>query len=339
MIKDAAAKLLLIPLLGTGIALLSMPGSRNRLPFPEVLFYALFWAAVTFLLWQSTVAVTAFIRNHAALRKQGAWKIFLLLFSTTAFALLITGMAIALWKQLFQNPISQHNGTTYAFLYVAVAPLIGLVYEILFLKMEQELDSKIVAQLDYERQSAELQALNNELDPHFIFNALNVLSPLISIDAAKAQVFTIKLAQVYRYLLHNRYQQLITLRDELRFIQDYFFLLQIRHENKLRLDLNLHEPAINQIMILPFALQVLVENAIKHNQISEEKPLVITVSLYKSFIQVSNTAAPKPYGPESTNVGLKNLSARYKLICNKDIIVHHAADTFLVKLPLIKTTP
>lgn len=337
MIKDVAAKWLLIPLLGISIGIVTGSVSLKRFVFPETVSAALFWTTITLLLWQSTVASTAFIRHHARLRKKDAHKLLLLFFSTTTFALVISDIAINVWNNLFQNPISQRNEANYAFLYVAIAPIIGLTYEILFLKKEQELDSKIVAQLDYERQSAELQALNNELDPHFMFNALNVLSPLISVDAAKAQVFTIKLAQVYRYLLHNRDRELITLREELRFIQDYFFLLQIRHENKLQLDLKLQELEVSQIMILPFALQVLLENAIKHNQFSEEQPLVVAVSLHKDFIVVSNTVASKPFSAESTKVGLKNLSARYRLICNKDIIVQHAANTFMVKLPLIKT--
>lgn len=213
-----------------------------------------------------------------------------------------------------------------------------MVYEILFLKKEQELDSKIVAQLDYERQNAELHALQNELDPHFVFNSLNTLAPLIATDTEKAQVFTTKLAQVYKYLLLNKERELITLGEELRFIEDFFFLLQIRHEQKLKLRINLNGEALHKIMILPFALQVLVENAIKHNQFSEQKPLLISISANNQFIQVCNTVSAKAYGVESTHIGLKNLSARYKLTCNRDIILNETKECFIVKLPFIKTT-
>src|SRR5215217_4800440 len=175
MIRDAAAKLLLVPLLGISISILTMLLSFDSRPLQDIVFSALFWIIVTFFLWQGIVAATAFIRNHSRIRKIISLKIFLLFFITACVALLITSVAVSIWNKLFSNPIPQKNTSGYAFIYLAIAPVIGLVYEILFLKKEQELDSKIVAQLDYERQSAELQALNNELDPHFIFNALNVL--------------------------------------------------------------------------------------------------------------------------------------------------------------------
>ena len=100
----------------------------------------------------------------------------------------------------------------------------------------------------------------------------------------------------------------------------------------------LQDMAIDQVMILPFALQILVENAIKHNQFSEEKPLTIMITLNSQFIQLCNTVNPKLYAVESTNRGLKNLSARYKLISNKDIIIYQTNESFIVKLPLLKTT-
>lgn len=91
-------------------------------------------------------------------------------------------------------------------------------------------------------------------------------------------------------------------------------------------------------MIVPFALQILIENAIKHNQFSEQEPLIITISLNKQFLQVCNTTSLKKYGVESTHVGLKNLSARYRLTCHRDIVIYTADEKFIVKLPLIKTT-
>lgn len=338
MIKDAAAKLFLIPLLGFSIAVCTSLASWYNRRFSEFILISLFWIVTTFFLWQCIVAITSFVRNQAQTRKIISLKIFLLLSSTALIAWLVTSFAIGIGQILFQTPIAVNNHANYAFAYLAIAPIIGLVYEILFLKKEQEVDSKVVAQLDQERQSAELQALAGELEPHFIFNALNVLSPLIATDATKAQAFTLKLAQAYKYLLQNKDREVVPLTEELRFIQDYFFLLQIRYPNKLRLTLALPDDAADTILILPFALQALVENAIKHNQFSEAQPLQITISVIKHFIQLSNTMQPKLYGVESTYVGLKNLSTRYKLICNQDIIIYKTETLFLVKLPLIKPT-
>jgi LytS/YehU family sensor histidine kinase len=219
-----------------------------------------------------------------------------------------------------------------------VAPRISLAYEILFMKKEQELDSKIVDQLDYERQHAELHILKNEMDPHFIFNSLNSLLPLILTDSAKAETFTTKLAQVYKYFLLNKDRELISLSEEMRFIEDYFFLLQIRHADKLRLQLEQNGIALNKLLILPFALQVLVENAIKHNHFSEQQPLTITIDLSPDYVRVSNPVTNKAIERDSTNIGLKNLSARYILVCHKDIDIDDSENVFSVNLPLIKTT-
>ena len=111
--------------------------------------------------------------------------------------------------------------------------LFTLVYEILFLNKERELDSKIVRRLDRERSRADLEALNNELDPHFIFNSLNTLNHLILNNPQQAYLFNNKLAQVYKYFLINKNNELISLSDELEFIDSYFFLLQMRHDDKL----------------------------------------------------------------------------------------------------------
>lgn len=338
MIKDVAAKLLLIPLLGLFIPVLTSLFVCNHCTLSDIILCNLSYILITFLLWQGIVFITAFVRNNPHIRKIPLVKVMLLICCTAVFAVFFISLFIAVLKLAFSKVIQHENIPAYTLSYFALAPLISLTYEILFLQKEQELDSKIVAQLDYERQSAELSVLKSELDPHFIFNAFNTLAPLISTDPAKARTFTIKLAEAYKYLLLNKDRELISLSDELRFIEDYFYLLQIRHEGKLNLQIETKDAPLQKIMILPFSLQVLIENAIKHNQFSEKEPLVITISLNKQFIEVSNTIHLKPFGVESTYTGLKNLSARYKLTCKRDIIIHETKEKFSVKLPLIKTT-
>jgi sensor histidine kinase YesM len=338
MIKDVAAKLLFVPLLGLIIPALTSVFVCNDCSFYQLFACAVFYIGITYLLWQGIVAITAAIRNQPRLRKQTALKVLLLILFTGLFAASFVSLFMAVLKNFFQDLVSERNISRYTLSYFAIAPVIGLTYEILFLQKEQELDSRIVEQLDYERQSAELNVLKAELDPHFVFNALNTLAPLITTDAAKAHIFTIKLSQAYKYLLLKRNHELITVSEELRFIEDYFFLQQIRHENQLKLHIELNGMVPGKILILPFALQLLIENAIKHNFFSDEKPLVITISLSKQFIQVCNTVHPKPYAVESTHVGLKNLSARYRLTCNKDISIHATNHTYIVKLPIIKPT-
>jgi len=214
--------------------------------------------------------------------------------------------------------------------------LFTLVYEILFLNKERELDSKIVYQIDRERSQAELEVLRKELDPHFIFNSLNTLNHLIVNNPQQAYMFNNKLAQVYKYFLINKNNELISISDELEFIDSYFFLLQIRHDDKLNLSTELNGNDERVTMIPPFALQILVENAIKHNEFSEVKPLNIKITLNNEYLKVCNNVKPKPYLVHSTGIGLKNLSSRYKILCNKDIIIESTNEYFAVRLPVIK---
>jgi LytS/YehU family sensor histidine kinase len=203
------------------------------------------------------------------------------------------------------------------------------------LSKERELDTKIVEELDRERVQAELDVLYNELDPHFIFNSLNTLNHLILANPESAHLFNSRLAQVYKYVLVNKSRELVSLSSELEFIESYFFLLQVRHENKLTFELDTKESTTRKIMMPPCALQTVVENAIKHNDFSAENPLRIKLSLNSEYLKVSNNKRPKPYLAESTKIGLRNLSSRYKLVCNKNIIIENEGANFLVKLPLI----
>ena len=205
----------------------------------------------------------------------------------------------------------------------------------MLLSKERVLDTKIVDQLDKERSFAELSVLNNELDPHFMFNSLLTLSQLITADVTKAQLFIDKLSRVYKYILLNKERELISLQKELVFIGDYFFLLQIRHDNKLKLELDFRDTDQHKNMVLPCSLQVLVENAIKHNEFSESNPLHISVQSNGEYIKVSNRVRPRSYPENSTRIGLRNLSQRYRLICNRDITIERQKTLFTVKLPLI----
>jgi len=216
--------------------------------------------------------------------------------------------------------------------------LFTLVYEILFLSNQRTLYTKIVDQLDWERSKAEMSVLKNELEPHFIFNCLNTLSYLILNDPQTAHTFNSKLATVYKYFLVNKDRELITLQGEIEFIENYFFVLQVRHDNKLHLITEINNHHEGTIMILPYALQILVENAIKHNEFTDAEPLNIRVVLNGEYIQIRNNKKPKPYLVNSTGIGLRNLSSRYRLLCNKDILVETTENEFIVKLPLIKST-
>jgi LytS/YehU family sensor histidine kinase len=262
-------------------------------------------------------------------------KICTVCFASALYGASVGCLSTLAWLKISKEIFDWNNVLLFVLVCSIAIIVFTLIYEILFLNKERELDTKIVVQLDRERSQAELQALQNEMDPHFIFNSLNTLNHLILNDPQKAHLYNNKLAQVYKYFLINKNRDLISLKSELEFIDDYFFLLRLRHDNKLQLDTRLDNDPDGTLMIPPCSLQILIENAIKHNEFSNENPLLIAIEMNGKYLKVINNMRPKPYTINSTNIGLKNLSSRYKLICNKDIVIESGKETFTVKLPVI----
>jgi LytS/YehU family sensor histidine kinase len=191
-------------------------------------------------------------------------------------------------------------------------------------------------QLERARAEAELEALKNQIDPHFIFNSLNTLSHLIENSPVKARLFNDTLADVYRYILLNKARDLVLLGEELAFLQSYFLLLQIRFEKAVRLDTNIDSHVLDEYLIPPISLQVLVENAIKHNEFSEADPLVIGIEMREDELVIHNHIHRKVLRKASSKIGLHNLGERYRLTTNKEIVVQEEEKDFTVSLPILK---
>ncbi len=338
MFKDKFLRLVFIPLPGIIIPLLSGIIMYSRYSIPELVIIHLYFILLSFCIWTGASWLHKNIRVIFKNFLNPIIKIFSVSLISGLFGAAISGIfAIAWYKISGENFNWLPVFKCIAFSSLSVL-LFTLLYEILFLGKERNLYAKIVDQLDWERSKAEMAVLKNELEPHFIFNSLNTLSWLILNDPKTAHEFNSKLALVYKYFLINKDRELITLHGELEFIENYFFLLQVRHDNKLSLTTELNNHHDRTIMILPYALQVLVENALKHNEFTDANPLNIRVVLNGEYIQIKNNKKPKPYIVNSTGIGLRNLSSRYKLVCNKNILIETTDGEFMVKLPLIKST-
>jgi sensor histidine kinase YesM len=336
MIKDRLFKTLSIPMLGVIIPLLSKLIRYPGLSWMQIITANMIFIATSYIIWEGSVYIVSKLRRLALVKQKFFLKLALLCFSTAVYSFMISFISGFLWQKIFLSIADTKPVFACALICAAIVIFLTVTYEALFLSKERELDVKIVEQLDKERFNAELNSLKNELDPHFVFNALTTLSHLISVDRDKAQLFTQKLAQVYKYLLINKDRELISLNDEIKFIDDYFFLLNIRYDHRLSLSFNMENKSSEKIMILPCSLQLLIENAIKHNQFTESEPLQISISLNGEYLKVENSIRTKQYTAESTKIGLLNLRTRYRLLYNKDIIINKEGDKFIVKLPLIK---
>ncbi len=206
----------------------------------------------------------------------------------------------------------------------------------IFLKENDRKNALLVKyeQLKHENVLMQLNALKNQLNPHFLFNSLNTLSWLISHDTAQSQQFLQKLSHILRYSLSRQDKSLVTLAEEMRLIEDYIFLLNMRFGTNLTIEL----PAITGFThwkIPPLSIQLLLENAIKHNVISAAHPLLVQVLLApdKPCLVVKNTLQPRGHSV-GEGIGLVNLNERFLILCNQAITIEQN-QFFTVSLPLI----
>lgn len=179
-----------------------------------------------------------------------------------------------------------------------------------------------------------LNMLRSQINPHFLFNSLNTLSSLIYENQDQASKYTKKLSAIYRNILELKDTETFTLSEELNALNQYFDLLKIRFGNALNLEIKCSEE-IKQTLIPPLTLQLLVENCIKHNIVSEKKPLKITISTNDFFVVVQNNFQPKTAISDSTEIGLKNIKSRYQYLTSAPIMVEQTENLFTVKLPII----
>lgn len=182
---------------------------------------------------------------------------------------------------------------------------------------------------------SQLSQLKNHLDPHFLFNNLNILSALVDKDAARSKEFIANFANVYRSLLKATSGDLISLADEIEFIESYMFLLRTRFENNIVFTINV-EPAAQTRFLPPASIQMLVENAIKHNNISEDKPLIIQIlQMEEDYLIVSNTLNEKSSSDDRDGSGLDNIRKRYAHFTDNEVRVFRSDTHFEVHIPLL----
>ncbi len=181
--------------------------------------------------------------------------------------------------------------------------------------------------------NSQFQSLKNQVNPHFLFNSLNVLTSLVYKDADEAARFIKKLAEVYRYVLETQNKEVVPLKEELSFIESYVFLSKIRYGENLQVHIDV--PSDSPYMVLPLSVQMLLENAIKHNIISNSKPLNIQVVQSNGILSVSNNLQKKYQNQASVGLGLNNIKSRYKFLTDEPLVIESNDEAFTVKLPLL----
>jgi PAS domain S-box-containing protein len=188
-----------------------------------------------------------------------------------------------------------------------------------------------------ENLQSQFEVLKQQVNPHFLFNSLNVLTSLIKIDPDLAESFTERLSKVYRYVLENKEKDVVSLSTELEFLNAYLFLLEIRFMNKIIIEINI-DKSYYDFQVIPIAIQLLIENAVKHNTFSKVNPLKIEIFVdSQQQLNIVNNLNMRETKFASTGVGLENISRRYALVSDQKPWFNKANGQFIAKLPLLKS--
>ncbi|WP_432221190.1 2TM domain-containing protein [Flavobacterium sp. TMP13] len=182
--------------------------------------------------------------------------------------------------------------------------------------------------------NAKFESLKNQIDPHFLFNSLNVLSSLIEENPDNAQRFTTSLSKIYRYVLAQKDKELVSVEEELRFAKTYMNLLKMRFENSLFYELPSEEISTDA-KVVPLSLQLLLENTVKHNVVSEQKPLHIRIFIKNNYLVVENDFQKKEVLQEGQGVGLQNIVNRYGIVTDRKVLIEENEKIFAVKIPIL----
>ncbi|HLX90282.1 MAG TPA: histidine kinase [Puia sp.] len=338
MLNDRAIKLFGVPLLGFIIPNITGLITNSRYSVPEVIGCYAYFILVAFVIWEGNVRLMYFIRKKFKWRYDKYYKIIFILFSANVvFSGCMSLLLLTIWKYFSREEIANWQPVfNSVFIIIVSAMFITSIYENIFLNEERVINLSRVEQLNIAKAQAELEALKNQIDPHFIFNSLNTLSYLIVKDPSNARLFNDTLAKVYRYILSNKEKDLVMLKEEIEFISNYFYLVKIRFSDAVHMMIEINDLAAEDFLIPPISMQALVENAIKHNDFNDKVPLGINVSISSNYVVIKNAINPKNYAVPTSGIGLTNLDNRYKLITKRNIIIENNFKMFSVKLPILK---
>lgn len=239
-----------------------------------------------------------------------------------------------MYPLLLGTEISARDNGFLNFTYVNLLIALFFIGRILRLQTDKQESRMENERLKQQSLQNELMALKNQIDPHFLFNSLNSLTSLIR-DNEKATQFVKKLSHMYRYILQSGESDLVSVREELKFTESYTHLIRTRYRDRFSIDTQIEDRFLDR-EIPPLAIQLLVENAVKHNEISKSKPLTVRIYMKEGSIYVANPIQPRTVLKEGTKNGLLNLKKRYVLLLKKEVKVHTENNIFAVELPLSK---
>lgn len=336
-LKDLYYKIAGVPLLALLVLYsYNLIAGNQKLSWTFINFLS--FCGITAVLWYVNRQVQYVIRKALFTIRSTGLRIVTRFGINVLVTYILTALMFRIWNLLIHK--SAYNDTSIAALQVIsifLSILTGCIYEIVYLNKEKESDIIKIERTEKSKIQAQLDGLKNQVDPHFIFNSLNTLSYLISQNPDTARLFNDTLAKVYRYILVKKEKDLVMLKEEIEFASNYFYLLKIRYQTGLKMTIEFDDIITENYMLPPLSVQVLIENAIKHNHFTEKIPLDIKVCVIPEKVTVTNNRNIKQFEIQSSQIGLKNLAERYMLITGSHINIQDGKEHFTVVLPLLKS--
>lgn len=294
--------------------------------------YLIISLCTTTTLWEGNRYIMVWTRRRFPSYSQTTKR----LLGEAALALLYTLVTTYFLDQVLCKAIF-HNNQLFVGFRMSLIPtlLVYLVYEAVYFFEAWKQNVRQTEALAREGVQSQLEVLKNQLDPHFLFNSMNTLAALIDEENIDAQQYLERLSDVYRYVLVSRNRNTVPLKEEIAFVEAYVYLNKIRFRDNLQVEVVLSPDAARQY-ITPLSLQMLVENAIKHNVVSKENPLTIRIQQeHNDYLVIENNIQEKTIMEKSTRVGLQNIINRYSLLTDRQVEVLRSGGLFTVRLPLL----
>ena len=327
---------LLIGLIGFPVGLLMCPEclKESGLIFKAGIFSSVIWI----FMWQGNGLLSDFISSKISWMdnpgKRLAWGVAGILIYTPLAMLFLNFIFGAIWNVNMGMTSSFRNFVSTAGVAVGITVVISLFLNARAFFLSWRQTSINAEKLKQESIKSQFEALKAQINPHFLFNSLNTLSSLVYVDADQSARFIKQLSNVYRYILENQFREVVDISEEINFVNAYVYLQKIRFGDNLKIEFNLS--GTDGCSVPPLSIQTLIENAIKHNEISEEHPLLIQITGDGQYLEVKNSIRIKNRPvTDSPHIGLKNLDARIQLLTDKKLSVENNHETFTVRVPII----
>ncbi len=331
-IKEVYVRWIGIPLLALFIAYFMK--NNHPAPFVQNFFITLLFTA---FFWNGAILFFYQFRKKFPSIKQTPKRLILTIITLSLF-LLVGGNAlrVVLKAETLEQVITFSGFFEHALVNFTAAFFVGSIYESVYFFNKWKETIKINEALKNQQIRTQFEVLQNQMSPHFLFNSLNTLTTLIAENADIAMEFTQRLSDVYRYILQNKERELVQLQEEIDFVKDYIYLLQMRYPENLKASFTINESHAKKY-IAPLTIQMLVENAIKHNVISNAQPLHIEIYVDNGVsLIVKNNLQLKNVPDKSTKTGLENIKKRYKYLGNREIAIINTSLNYMVAIPLIE---